>query len=437
MNNGFLWGDGWDDPERLSPTEGCDLKHFVSASRSLRDALNTKLLQANSNADIRLLANSNSQIDMPWRQYVDPAASRSNGKSSGTAIVLWECAEHVLTCVKRRGKWTLLEGDQTEDMIDVIDNPNATPQQTQDDLDITSSGEISEDLDVVFADDEVVHSDYNRENPDFHEIEELIHNPDDDIDEVDEDLRIQKEISSQVSDEENLSIDSPINDSRKTKELMEEIEELKEELLHSELSFEQDRLSLIEQLKIALDLKVSHEQQIAELREKLHQSREIESELRYQLSRLNNAHRVDIDDEDVQAGESLPLLRQLNLELTSELEFIKEETKDLEIEMKMKQMEGIQREKDLVSRAKNAEREFKNLQSEMRRNSKENQIIIDRLKTEIQHLKVNLASSQESLNVNALPAKSSVKKTRKHFFSLRQPTNSRSKKTQKRATRKQ
>lgn len=436
MNNGFLWGDGWDDPERLSPSEGCDLKHFVSASRTLRDALNTKTFKADNNADIRRLAESKDLLENPWQRYVDPAASRSNGKSSGTAIILWECPNHVLTCLKRRGKWTLLEGDQTEGMVDVLDNSVTTPPREQNHSDVTHSDEPQGDPEVFFADDEDEDSDVNRKNPDFYEIEEVSHNPDDDIEEEDEDLRIQKALTAQEVGIENHSIDGHLNDPKRVKELLEEIEELKEDFLSNELSFELERESLIEQLKIALEVKDSYEEQIGDLREKLHQSREIESELHYQISRLKNARKFNTDDVYDKSEENLSSIQEINLKLRSEIEILEGSLKDLEIDSKIKHREGLQREKDSLSRAKNAEREFKNLQSEMRREAREHQLVIDRLKTEIQHLKIDAARGSEASNSQATAVKPPKKKSRKRFFSFYRTPKPKSKKSKNRSAKK-
>lgn len=122
MDESLFEDAAWDNPIKLSRNFGCDLKHFSAACRNLRDELNNREIHISSNQDLIAIAKGSRYRHRDWWQYVDPAASKSSGKEDLTAIVMWQCENHVLTCRKIRGKWSLLAGYQVEDLIDIIDS---------------------------------------------------------------------------------------------------------------------------------------------------------------------------------------------------------------------------------------------------------------------------------------------------------------------------
>lgn len=124
MTDSWYEDAAWDDPVKFSRNSRCDLKHFSTATRNFRDELNNEEIRVSSNQDLMEIVKSPRYKHRDWWQYVDPAASRSMGREDSTAIVLWECANHVLTCRKIRGKWSLLAGYSLGDLLDIVDFRN-------------------------------------------------------------------------------------------------------------------------------------------------------------------------------------------------------------------------------------------------------------------------------------------------------------------------
>jgi chromosome segregation ATPase len=151
MADGWYEDAAWDDPIILSRDVGCDLKHFSSASRNFRDELNNGELHVSSNQDLVAIIRNSRYKHRDWWQYVDPAASRSTGREDLTAIVLWQCENHVLTCRKIRDRWSLLPGYALDDLIDVVNSPQVHSPADQNHEYLTDQSIHDDDLDDVIS----------------------------------------------------------------------------------------------------------------------------------------------------------------------------------------------------------------------------------------------------------------------------------------------
>jgi chromosome segregation ATPase len=151
MADGWYEDAAWDDPIILSRDVGCDLKHFSSASRNFRDELNNGELHVSSNQDLVAIIRNSRYKHRDWWKYVDPAASRSTGREDLTAIVLWQCENHVLTCRKIRDRWSLLPGYALDDLIDVVNSPQVHSPADQNHEYLTDQSIHDDDLDEVIS----------------------------------------------------------------------------------------------------------------------------------------------------------------------------------------------------------------------------------------------------------------------------------------------
>jgi chromosome segregation ATPase len=162
MSDRWYEDAAWDDPTKLSRDSGCDLKHFSSASRNFRDELNNKELKLSSNQDLLAIVRNSRYKLRDWWQYVDPAASRSAGHENSTAIVLWECESHVLTCRKIRGRWSLIPGHALDDLSDVTEQNQQDFRFHHDYEEVQSESFHDDELDDIIS---FMSDDDNHEEP--------------------------------------------------------------------------------------------------------------------------------------------------------------------------------------------------------------------------------------------------------------------------------
>ena len=151
MSDGWYEDAAWDDPIPLSRDGRCNLKRFSTASRNFRDELNNGELHVSSNQDLVAIVRNSRYKHRDWWKYVDPAASRSTGREDLTAIVLWQCENHVLTCRKIRGRWTLLPGYALDDLIDVVNSPQVHSPADRNHEYLTDQSILDDDLDDVIS----------------------------------------------------------------------------------------------------------------------------------------------------------------------------------------------------------------------------------------------------------------------------------------------
>lgn len=151
MSDGWYEDAAWDDPIPLSRDGRCNLKRFSTASRNFRDELNNGELHVSSNQDLVAIVRNSRYKHRDWWKYVDPAASRSTGREDLTAIVLWQCENHVLTCRKIRGRWTLLPGYALDDLTDVVNSPQVHSPADRNHEYLTDQSILDDDLDDVIS----------------------------------------------------------------------------------------------------------------------------------------------------------------------------------------------------------------------------------------------------------------------------------------------
>lgn len=252
----------WDNPIKLSRNFGCDLKHFSTACRNLRDELNNREIHISSNQDLIAIAKGSRYRHRDWWQYVDPAASKSSGKEDLTAIVMWQCENHVLTCRKIRGKWSLLAGYQVEDLIDIIDSESddfhsdraqtnrQTPLVYDDELDDVISFLVEENNESPELENSGLSSAPLHHDLDEEDTERSLLKLDRDIEKSAESERNVHEVYSDSLEGTDQTRAYPDDDNRK---LDEEIEQLKD-LLHDA----NDQIALLNhQLRIEKDHNLS------------------------------------------------------------------------------------------------------------------------------------------------------------------------------------
>jgi hypothetical protein len=118
-----LWKNSQWDPTDVAESryrdQDCSIHDFNPRLQALMRHLKSQRLGPSTNRDILELARSTSES---WWRYVDPAMSRSSGTIDSTAIVLYECTDHVFTLRYKDGKWYVLKGEHTSDISDEFDN---------------------------------------------------------------------------------------------------------------------------------------------------------------------------------------------------------------------------------------------------------------------------------------------------------------------------
>lgn len=233
---GPSWFDAamWDDADGYSHNTRCNLRIFTKAAREFRDSLNHGEFTITSNNDIINLVRSSRYSKRLWWRYVDAAASRSEGATDSTAVVLWQCSTHVMTCRIVKEAWVLLPGYVVDDIVDILELANS--------VSITTFGSNLVTVIDIPDDDEL--EEMIEANQELDQTLELLTNADSLFDEFDTESR------SHFEDEDNeyslLKIDRDLEKDEKKSNKMSNSDVVRDELEDSTLNreFENDRLLL-------------------------------------------------------------------------------------------------------------------------------------------------------------------------------------------------